>query len=706
MGEILHGLDALKAWKEKNDSKEGNQKDTQEKSPAPEKPAFDAKLATAPYNFIPLPTGVLPSPLDKYRDVFMGDSQERTQEAFAEYMAHTETRDGYIELTIRTMTPVFIGGDVKSFAPTGEPIIPGSTLRGMTKNLVKIVTLGAMRAEEDFHDRHLYFRCIMTTGKSEPWENDLKALYDAQMAEGKTRKTKPGFLVQTKNGYYIYPMLKNPERVLIREYEKAFGKTIGRDMKDVRVEWEGATAYAISGCKSPKAKGHALFETKNEYDVFMTSASESDKKNIGKQFVLKYPLADVDWNDNHRIHVSDDVVAEYRDDKNRRGVNLLNLRREDSKGGAIDKETLKHLMPNAPQEIEKISPCYYLPDEANGAKSFGHGRHFRIAYERSIGDAVPNMDSPVIDFADALFGANLSQKKQSGRRWKPLWASRVFFEDAHAVGDVKTAEKSERTHPLVGPNPTSFQLYLRQEDKKPLVNWDNPDAVIRGYKLYWHRPDANWKANGDELAQDKEKGKDGKLHFKSPEKQMTHEITPLAKNNIFTSRIRFRSLSDIELGALLTVFHPNNTNGSASGLTCKLGHAKSLGLGSVYITAKLFVEAPPDYACLFGENGWNEPAKETDDQPYMNVFNNYVKTEWPDMDGEQRHIRNILGKMLDWENTKTYPDWNERTAPMSGNVKTDNVDSRYVNRARLPEVNELVKNPKKPKKPKEKKSKP
>ena len=171
MGEILHGLDALKAWKEKNDSKEGNQKDTQEKSPAPEKPAFDAKLATAPYNFIPLPTGVLPSPLDKYRDVFMGDSQERTQEAFAEYMAHTETRDGYIELTIRTMTPVFIGGDVKSFAPTGEPIIPGSTLRGMTKNLVKIVTLGAMRAEEDFHDRHLYFRCIMTTGKSEPWEN-------------------------------------------------------------------------------------------------------------------------------------------------------------------------------------------------------------------------------------------------------------------------------------------------------------------------------------------------------------------------------------------------------------------------------------------------------------------------------------------------------------------------------------------------------
>ena len=53
--------------------------------------------------------------------------------------------------------------------------------------------------------------------------------------------------------------------------------------------------------------------------------------------------------------------------------------------------------------------------------------------------------------------------------------------------------------------------------------------------------------------------------------------------------------------------------------------------------------------------------------------------------------------MLDWENTKAIPDWNKRTAPMSGNVKTDEVDSRYISRARLPEINEVVKSDRKAK---------
>lgn len=661
---------------------------TPHKNFAPGGGTAGSNLATAPYNFIDLPEKILPSPLDDYREAFASGDQKAVQKAFGEYLQNTETHDGYIDLTIETLTPIFIGGGVKSFAPTGAPIIPGSTLRGMTKNLFKIVTLGAMRPEEDFHERHLYYRCIMTVRKSEPWEFDLKAMYDAQMAEGKTRKTKPGFLVQTKNGYFIYPMLKNPERVLIREYEKAFNKKIGRDMKDVRVEWEGSVAYAISGCKSPRAPGPALFETQKDYKEFMQHASDFDKRSVGKQFVLKYPLADADWSENHRIHVSDDVVAEYRDDKNRRGVNLLNLRKDDGKGGAIDKKTLRNLLPNAPKDVEKIAPCYYLPDETQGAKSFGHGRHFRIAYERSIGDAVPEtLQTSVIDFSDAVFGANMRQKTSSGVQWKPLWASRVFFEDAHAVGAVKTAEKPERTHPLVGPNPTSFQLYLKQDDKKPLVNWGSPNATIRGYKLYWHRPDADWKANADELDQDK----DGTGKFKSPDKQMTHEITPLSKGNTFKARIRFRDLSNIELGALMSVFHPNG----ADALACKVGHAKSLGLGSVRIKADLFVENDADYGRLFGENGWNATAKQSDAKEYMDAFQKHVEAK--DLGREWRNISNgLLAKMLDWENAQTDPQWSRKTAPMSGNVKKGDVDLRFKTRARLQEIRELVK-AKKPK---------
>ncbi len=670
---------------------------------------YDPKLATAPYNFVHLPTAVLPSPLDAYRDIFVKGDQEETRTAFRKYVENFTPQNGYIDLTIQTLTPIFIGGDVKTFAPAGKPIIPGSTLRGMIKNLVKINTLGAMRPEDDFHDRHLYYRCIMAQNSAPQWQKDLHDLYADRMTEGKTNKTKSGFLIKTKDGYAICPMKadrKKPERFLIGEYESTFGKTITPGMKDVRVEWEptAGAAYAISG----KTTKH-LFKTWDEYTKYLEETARIEKKDpkaagarrrsIGKQFVLQYPLADVDWNEEHRIPVRDDVVEEYRDDKNRRGVNLLNPVGDDpkKKGAAIDGKALWKMAPDAPKDIEMIAPCCYLSDGQSGPVcAFGHGHFFRVPHTFSIGHAIPEeikrMENPVIDFADALFGANFLQKSASGsgRKQKPLWAGRVFFEDAHLAGGEARFEKTQPTHPLVGPNPTSFQLYLEQDkkiksgDNDSLINWSSPDARIRGYKLYWHKDNAEWWATQTEKDQDK---------GKKAAERMTHDITPLSKNNTFTARIRFCNLSDIELGALLTVFHPNG----AESLACKLGYAKSLGLGSVRITTQLNIETPADYVRLFGENGWNDPAKPADVQDYIHAFKNYVEEKHPDRAGEQRHISNQLSKMLDWENTKAIPDWNKRTAPMSGNVKADEVDSRYISRARLPEINEVVKSDRKAK---------
>ena len=78
---------------------------------------------------------------------------------------------GYIQLDIEALTPLFVGGEeikdknnnvigMDFFAPVGEKIIPGSTIRGMVKNIFKIVTCGAMRPVEDFNDRRLFFRCV------------------------------------------------------------------------------------------------------------------------------------------------------------------------------------------------------------------------------------------------------------------------------------------------------------------------------------------------------------------------------------------------------------------------------------------------------------------------------------------------------------------------------------------------------------------
>lgn len=632
----------------------------------------DNRPATAPYNFIGLPEKCLPSPLDEYRTEFSGGDQKKIRQAFRAYLENHPHYDGSIELNIETLTPFFIGGNgVQSYAPTGEPIIPGSTVRGMMKNLFKILTLGAMRPGEDFHERHLYYRCIMTTRNGEPWENDLHALYSAQMTEGTTRKTKPGFLIKTKKGYAICPMLKNPERVLIREYEKEFKEHIDRNMRDVRVDWKGGVAYAISGCKSDRGRGPALFETKRDYDNYMDRANRTDKMFIGKQFVLKYPLASADWSQGHRIEIGDDVAQEYRDDKNRRGVNLLAFRQDKKgdRGGAINGKKLRELVPNAPKDIELIAPCYYLPDDQTGqVRSFGHGRHFRIAYDRSIGDAVPAaLKNPVIDFADAVFGANMDGK--------PLWASRVFFEDAHLDGELKKDDKPRRSHPLVGPNPTSFQLYLKQTPGKPLVNWGDEKATLRGYKLYWHRGNIPWTASPAEEQMDA---------GKTADKQMTREMTPLHAGNHFVARIRFRDLTSVELGALLSVLHPNGEDS----LCCKLGHGKSLGLGSVRITSRLFVENKEAYSRLFDDQGWNPADREADSATYIADFRGHVEKE--KMVEAQKKVTEELCAMLRWENT-SLPHWKEQTRPMQGDVSNDSVDIRYKKRAILPNVAAVIK---------------
>jgi len=114
------------------------------------------EIATAPYNFVSLPKTVLASPMDGNAVT----DEERT----LNYRTHVLAKgrlSGRIELTIETKTPVFVGTGVSTaedkdveqfFSPTGVPMIPGSSLRGMIKNLFKIVTCGAMRAGEDYQD--------------------------------------------------------------------------------------------------------------------------------------------------------------------------------------------------------------------------------------------------------------------------------------------------------------------------------------------------------------------------------------------------------------------------------------------------------------------------------------------------------------------------------------------------------------------------
>lgn len=614
--------------------------------------------ATAAYNFIPLPDKILPADLDAYSEDLLSDDEARRHKAFRAFLNKKGKLSGHINLDMETLTPLFIGGNGEQpFSPAGRVILPGSTIRGMVKNILKIVSCGSWRGDEDVNDRHVYFRCLMATKKSPAWQKNLHKLYSDRMTSVHNKKpsknAKTGFLVKNKRGeYFVYPLLPyhSGKRILIGEYEDTFGVRVPTKAPVSSVVWRDDTAYIITGNQDH----NKLKRTKAAYNA----VPPSERKKLGKQFIRYYSLHDADWSTNHRLTVPESVINDYVEDTNRRGVNLL----EDKEQLPADKA--RKLGAKLNDDIVSVVPCGYLERDGE-VTAFGHGLSFRIPYENGIMDAIPaNLQQDTIDFATAIFGN------------KERWASRVFFEDGEPEGNIEKLETAI-AHPLLQPNPTSYQLYLEQDGRK-LKHWDAPEGVkIRGYKMYWHNKvsDSDWKATEDETKSE----------------NVVRKITPIKRGSHFHAKVRFQNLSELELGALLTVFDLASVGETAA---YKLGQGKSLGLGSVKMKATLHLDAADLYTTLFTDGALAEQAPESDGSEYLRAFKAYIGKNGLNRCWEQ--TMRELAEMLDWNQADTVDDWEKRVKSMSGNVKKDannkkNVDKRFFNRDILPGIDEVYK---------------
>lgn len=621
---------------------------------------FSSGSATAPYNFVSLPEKVLPA-------------QFENVDGFREHIQNNGKLSGEILLNIETSTPFFTyGNGSKSFAPIDVPIIPGSSLRGMLKNIFKVVTCGAFRGQtnsqgkgEDFNDEHIYFRCLMATKNSPAWMSDLNKLYNDRMVrnerdkKGKNHLVKnasPGFLIRTKDGKTfiapsIYTTDRKDDRILIREYEKKFNVKIP-EKKSSHVEWRGTTAYIITGSQ----KAYRLHE-----EAAYKKLSDDEKKRAGKQFIRYTKLEYVDWCREHWLEIPDEVLSSYRHDRNRKGVDLFKDK------GILDSKQLEKklegLGKSLSSNIETLIPCHYLKD-GETVTTFGHGQCFRIPYQKRIGDAVKISGNDVVDFADAVFGC------------AELWSSRVYFDDAVPVEKISELPE-ERAHLLMPPNPTSYQLYLKQNPKNnTLTHWDKQDAQIRGYKFYWHNAELDWHASKSELENDAKR---------NPSERLIKKMTPLDKSNKFKAKIRFKNLSKVELGALLMTFNLDGLQTAAY----KIGQGKPFGFGSIKINPTLRVEDETTYTELFNEDGWQNPYREKDPAEYLDAFKNYL--EHCGMKATWQKVMDELKEILDWSKSKR-KDWSEKVKSMSGDVsQEDGVDERFKQRMPLPTIFKVVK---------------
>ncbi|MCX7724557.1 MAG: TIGR03986 family CRISPR-associated RAMP protein [Thermodesulfovibrio sp.] len=244
------------------------------------------KYSYAPYNFIPLNEKIVPAqPLpdfDRY---------------------HLDRYTGYIELEVEALTPLYIRDTLNEeeykkklekektkdsdktpfsnpdfFNPGGLIRIPGSSLRGMVRTLVEIVSYGKFHFYED---RRLYFRSFADKCK--------------RLREEYSKKIKPKAGILRKEGlkYYIVPTdFKKIEKEQAKTLIKNAGKQYGYFQIYDNIKIKGEEGYiVVSGDIKTK-----------KYDYFIKKPKDEQKI----------------------IPLSDDDIRDYKNDRERKAkIDLL-----------------------------------------------------------------------------------------------------------------------------------------------------------------------------------------------------------------------------------------------------------------------------------------------------------------------------------------------------------------------------------------------
>lgn len=531
--------------------------------------------ADAPYNFISLPTDIC-APHEMWEDVVATTEDTKTVSAiYDEYIQTQGNYSGYIELTITTKQDTLVGMPGKTDREStffsiknNEPMIPGSSLRGMTRNLFKIMTASSFRSNEDFNERVLYYRDIASRSSAD----ELKNEYGKNHATDGGDSIFGGFLVRTRTsaGETKWHIYRDPNVSLT-------GEKMDGTVDYPKVNWKSFTT-AIESVTAQKGSNH-------EYDLTCSIRVNQ----IGKKPTNTYTMQ---WHGEEFYEIDEFIIQNYLADE-RRGANSINLLySQGSKdangvnGGALESSYLGDILgvPGA----DMIAPCFFVVDRTSGkVKNFGHTKYYRIPYNFSIADHVPsNLRTNRVDFTDLVFGL------------KEFWGGRVYFGDA--VHTVASEDSIYQGNPLnsilLGPNPTSFQMYLVQKGADRRLHWNDKASVIRGVKYYWHR-------NSIEVYEpEKKNGKEINSNI------LTKFSNVVKRGNTFVGKVYFNNLTTEELGALCKVLFTSTENSAdkiarKKGRRFKIGKGKSMGLGSVDIQSKLFLESEDAYT---NETLWSD----------------------------------------------------------------------------------------------------
>ncbi len=474
---------------------------------------------TSPYNFVPLNSKVY---IPDWYDLVSQD------------IPFEDGEDGYIELTWHNDSPLFIRNkdkDDPEHAPmniNGHYFIPGSSIKGMLRNVLSILAFGKMAKGEQYQDRFFGHREI-GSGATEHTN------YLEKMGQAKC-----GWLemyIDEKSGeerYRLHQCIDDFKPILIN-------KNPDDPSEDyVKKHFPG---YDKKG--TPGLRNKAIYEECHEWFPEIERGYRlyvSGKMN-GKEHEVLVPT------ETERCIPLDndfDFVSKFFDVY------------EPSPDFEIFKKLLK---------TEKI-PVFYV-QENDAVVALGMGRMFRYPYEKGIKAIVEKEDkdqgkaenpkendatkSIERDLCETIFGW-IGTDSTKGR---------VQFSNAWAKEEVPSEQLKEANGVLGQPKASFYPLYIKQEKGAKTYNsYSSKDIQISGRKRY--------RIHKGSSTMDLPQG-NGNENTKTT-------IKAIPAGNDFKMRINVHNLRPIEIGALLSAitFH------KATNVYHNIGAAKSFGYGKLH----------------------------------------------------------------------------------------------------------------------------
>jgi len=575
----------------------------------------DRQDARAPYNFVPLPERAI-----------RADEQPGMQGIDDVLPSHNVFRDdrlhGYFDVMLTTESPLYIRGPLTrkeaedkeahrnkpDFFHTGDPnspAIPGSSLRGMLRSLLEIITWSKLTRVSQ---RQLFYRTVD--------DSVLGKEYSSRM----TGNVETGFMQRSGSEYSI------SKCVMLR---------VERSKLDNLYEGTGPN-------KTPRWSGkwHQYMNVwiKTSDDVTVDEILPTDPNRSGwepgilvitgdmmkkkSEFVFLLPTSTAE-----QIPVDSKLVSRFHDDDQITQWQEKAFPVDSPRRGNRERKGLLALKNAGAYE----NPVFFLR-ENKSLIFFGRAGMFRIPYHNSPYSLIPDTlrDPSIADISEAMFGYVRTEKQGVGKQGdkQRAYSSRVIVTDASLITKQIDPYESDITPPTLGtPKPTAFQHYLIQpntNDPKRFQHYDSASSRIRGHKLYWRQT----RARGSDIP-------NSTTESLSQNDTQHTRIRPIKKGLQFQFRVSFENLTRIELGSLAWILtlgsethHPDARH--------MLGMGKSFGMGVVKLDTRLVLEKRVQrYTSLFADTGWSTGYDDGSSADYIGDFEQFMV----DKIGDRYHLR-------------------------------------------------------------------